>query len=319
MLCGMKQPILALALSIAITACAGLPFPAQTPTPSPLPLATFTPTPVVPTVDITDLASTPASGGQKSVFVLAYPNGDKAVAGGSLSFNLSFEPVIFQSLNGGTSQTLWENSDVVEAQFCFAPDAPCELADQWVPFASDQQFTVPVVWLGPRTYWFKAQFRDSAGDIVPALSGDSSAPQETAETSIEVVSVIEAGTPVHALPEQVQTAIAVTQAAFPVSGSMKIEGSPCCVGGKAGSTLPVKVNFAATSPAGAVTDMKVSSCFVLTQTPDQVSWEPFAPEKTFDVNVALNWTTFSLGAQYRDAQGNLSPVYCDEIAVEGSP
>ena len=313
----MKRLLPAFILSLIVVACGLLPTPTQTPTP--LPLATFTPTAIVPTVDLADLTAAPEAQGQKAVFVLAYPDGDKAVVGGSLSFNLSFEPVIFQALEGGTSQTLWESPTVAEAQFCFAPDAPCELTGQWIPFASDQQFTVPVIWLGPRTYWFKAQFRDSAGNIVPAITGESVAPQETAETSLEIVSVIEAGTPIYALPEQVQTAVAVTQAAFPVSGSVKIDGSPCCVGGKAGSTIQVKVIFAAASPAGEVAEMRVSSCFVLNETPDQASWEPFTPEKTFDINVALNWTTFSLGVQYRDGQGNLSPVYCDEIAVEGSP
>lgn len=317
----MKQLLFALTLSslLIVAACGGSPASIQTPTPAPLPLATFTPSAVVPTVDLTDLTSTPETPGQKSVFVLAYMNADKAIVGQSVSFNLSFEPVIFQALDGGTSQTLWESPDVAEAQFCFAPDAPCELAEQWVPFASDQQFTAPIIWLGPRTYWFKAQFRNSAGSIVPAVISGSVAPQETAETSIEIVSVLEPGTPIHALPEQVQTAVAATQSAFPVSGSVKINGSPCCVGGKAGTTIQVKVNFAATSPTGDVTEMKVSSCSALNQTPDQASWEPFAPEKTFDVRVVINWTTFSLGAQYRDAQGNLSPVYCDDIGVEGSP
>ncbi len=311
----MKPLLLALSLLTIVAGCGGPP----SPTPTPLLLATFTPTAIVPTIDLADLTSTPEAQGQPSVFVLAYPDGDKAIVGGSLSFNLSFEPVIFQALEGGTSQTLWESPTVAEAQYCFAPDAPCELGGQWVPFAGDQQFAVPVIWLGPRTYWFKAQFRDSAGNIVPAITSDSVAPQETAETSIEIVSVIEAGTPIHALPEQVQTAVAATQAAFPVSGSVKIEGSPCCVGGKAGSTLQVKVNFAAVSPSGEVAEMKVSSCYVLNETPDQASWEPFTPEKTFDVSVVINWTTFSIGVQYRDANGNLSPVYCDEIAVEGSP
>jgi hypothetical protein len=47
-------------------------------------------------------------------------------------------------------------------------------------------------------------------------------------------------------------------------------------------------------------------------------WEPFAPSKTFPVVVAINWVGFYISAQFQDEHGNLSPVYCDDISVEGS-
>jgi hypothetical protein len=52
---------------------------------------------------------------------------------------------------------------------------------------------------------------------------------------------------------------------------------------------------------------------------DGVDWEPFVASKTYPVVVALNWNPWSLSAQFQDEHGNLSPVYCDDISVEGMP
>ena len=57
-------------------------------------------------------------------------------------------------------------------------------------------------------------------------------------------------------------------------------------------------------------------------TPEEMAdaaWEPFAAEKVFPTSIVINFTTFKLHVQYRDAQGNLSPVYCGEVVIEGSP
>jgi hypothetical protein len=48
-------------------------------------------------------------------------------------------------------------------------------------------------------------------------------------------------------------------------------------------------------------------------------WEPFAVSKNFPVQVGINWNGFYVSAQFQDEHGNLSPVYCDDIAVEGMP
>lgn len=50
-----------------------------------------------------------------------------------------------------------------------------------------------------------------------------------------------------------------------------------------------------------------------------VNWEPFVPSKTYPVVVALNWAGYYVSAQFQDEQGNVSPVYCDDISVEGAP
>ena len=52
---------------------------------------------------------------------------------------------------------------------------------------------------------------------------------------------------------------------------------------------------------------------------ESAAWEPFAESKTFPVYVALNWVGFYVSAQFQDEHGNLSPVYCDDISVEGMP
>jgi hypothetical protein len=52
---------------------------------------------------------------------------------------------------------------------------------------------------------------------------------------------------------------------------------------------------------------------------EPASWERFAASKTFPVYVALNWVGFYVSAQFQDEHGNLSPVYCDDISVEGMP
>jgi len=51
---------------------------------------------------------------------------------------------------------------------------------------------------------------------------------------------------------------------------------------------------------------------------EAAAWEPFAPSKTFPIVVSINWTGFNLSVQFRDDHQNLSPIYCDDISVEGS-
>ena len=107
---------------------------------------------------------------------------------------------------------------------------------------------------------------------------------------------------------------------YPVSGSVVIHQDSCCVGGKAGSSIEVDVQFEAHSVNAAITDMRVLTGAPLVDESDiaQASWEPFMAEKQFPVPVAINWTTFWVHVQYRDATGAISPVFSDEIGVEGN-
>ena len=51
----------------------------------------------------------------------------------------------------------------------------------------------------------------------------------------------------------------------------------------------------------------------------EASWEPFEPRKAYQTTLAVNWVGYYLNVQYRDQQGNLSPIYCDDVSLEGSP
>ncbi len=107
----------------------------------------------------------------------------------------------------------------------------------------------------------------------------------------------------------------------PVRGYVDIEDGRCCVGGAAGSTVDVRVAFGAQSPFAEVTEMRARvgarpfEEFELAETP----WEPFVSARIYPVPAAINWTGFFVSVQYRDALGNLSPVFSDDISVEGMP
>jgi hypothetical protein len=109
----------------------------------------------------------------------------------------------------------------------------------------------------------------------------------------------------------------------PVQGSVEIENGACCVGGYAGQTITLSVEYTATSPFAQVTEMRtedfLSGRCLSEPEMNQVEWEPFVLERHFPVRVVINWIGFYASVQYRDALGNISPIYCDDIAVEGHP
>jgi hypothetical protein len=106
-----------------------------------------------------------------------------------------------------------------------------------------------------------------------------------------------------------------------VSGSVVLEGGRCCAGGVAGEVIEVAAEFQAASQVAEVTEMRVrpGSQFYDEQEMQAAPWEPFMKQKTFSVPVVINWVGFYVSVQYRDAQGNISPVYYDDISIEGSP
>jgi hypothetical protein len=107
----------------------------------------------------------------------------------------------------------------------------------------------------------------------------------------------------------------------PVLGSVVIEGGRCCAGGVAGETIYVTVDFEAMSPFAEVTEMKVrvGGLQFDEEQMAEVTWEPLVASKSYPVYVAINWTGFHVTVQYKDAQGNLSVVYSDDISIEGHP
>jgi len=112
-----------------------------------------------------------------------------------------------------------------------------------------------------------------------------------------------------------------TSTTAPVSftGAVQIAGGSCCIGGFAGDTVQAQVSFSAASPFGRVGKMRVASRCMADTDVEGMDWEPFTDSKTYPVPVVLNWTGFYVCVQYQDERGNLSPVYRDDISVEGMP
>ncbi|MBI4787367.1 MAG: hypothetical protein HY782_10015 [Chloroflexi bacterium] len=243
--------------------------------------------------------------------------------GATVTLTIAFRPSkdVFTQTSTGTPtkySTGWANHTVGEMRYCAGPGRTCTLPDRWVPFANEQRVSVPINWIGLRDFGVTAQFREASGKTIPA--GLNLA--ESASNWLPITGVVDERTPAVAQPPAIQTIIAQARAAFPISGKIQVgEGRP--MGGKAGSTITVTVQFEAASPLAPVTEMRlkrdsIGRCL----TPDEMSdaaWEPFVAQKSYPVNVALNWTTFKLHVQYRDAKGHLSPVYCSDIAIEGGP
>jgi hypothetical protein len=306
-------------LALLLTACAIEPPPASTAHPIDAP----TPIP----------ANTP-SAGAKVVYVHLLASGDdqgKVSAGNPARVTLLSWPVIYSTDGHANSMAIWPPPNVSEMQTCVSLDTPCTLSGRWVPFtpassaaytgAAEQQINQQVDWVGPRTLYVAAQYRDASGTIIPAVIEDGKNPTDVAQVSTQVSGVWDKATPIAALPSSVQTAVAATQVAFPVSGAVTLEGGRCCIGGMAGTTVTATASFTATSPFGAVQQMRLHagpSCAdasAITPAP----WEPLVLSRAFPLQVAINFTSFAVSAQYRDVQGNLSPVYCSTLSVEGSP
>jgi hypothetical protein len=108
--------------------------------------------------------------------------------------------------------------------------------------------------------------------------------------------------------------------AFPVQGSILIEAGKCCIGGPEGEPIDITVSFEATSTLALVTHMRTAEQCLTSEEMAAVPWEPFAEAKVFQFTPPVfNWFSFNASVQFKDAAGNLSPVYCDDIGVEGMP
>jgi hypothetical protein len=103
------------------------------------------------------------------------------------------------------------------------------------------------------------------------------------------------------------------------TGAVQIAGGSCCIGGFAGETIQAQVSFSAASPFGRVSEMRVRPGCSADTDMESVAWEPFVDSKTLPVQVIINWVGFTVCVQYQDEYGNLSPVYRDDISVEGMP
>jgi len=106
---------------------------------------------------------------------------------------------------------------------------------------------------------------------------------------------------------------------LPITGSVLLEEGRCCVMGLVGNTVEVQAAFAATSPFAEVSEMRVLARATPANLEDfaDVGWEQFQPSKTFLAVAAMNWLGFYVSVQYRDSLGHLSPVFVDDVSIEG--
>ena len=108
----------------------------------------------------------------------------------------------------------------------------------------------------------------------------------------------------------------------PVIGSVVLNGGACCLSGAAGEVVELEAAFEATSPLGEeVTELRArlgTAPFSEDEFGDD-EWGAFVETIGYAIEPAENWSRYYVSVQFRDAAGNLSTVYHDEIAVEGSP
>ena len=93
------------------------------------------------------------------------------------------------------------------------------------------------------------------------------------------------------------------------------------MGGIAGDEIDIRVRFTAIGLEALPTEMRyVAGGYGLLD--DQLNtapWEPYVEELVFTYTISINWTGFSVHVQFQDMDGNLSPIYQDDISVEGMP
>jgi outer membrane murein-binding lipoprotein Lpp len=106
-----------------------------------------------------------------------------------------------------------------------------------------------------------------------------------------------------------------------VSGMVVVEGGRCCAGGLAGQTITIRAAFIASSFHGDIIEMRVASGTRQLDMEEmaQIPWEPYEKYKSFQVELVNNWVGYWVQAQFRDAEGNISPIYGDDISLEGMP
>ncbi|MFN8498674.1 MAG: hypothetical protein U0641_12550 [Anaerolineae bacterium] len=106
-----------------------------------------------------------------------------------------------------------------------------------------------------------------------------------------------------------------------VTGAVVLQDGACCAGGIANQPLNIHAAFTAASTVGVVTSMRVVAawCPLAAQLIPGEPWQPFVNSMTYTITPPINWSSFDLAAQFQDNHGNVSPIYCADIAVEGMP
>lgn len=259
-----------------------------------------------------------------TVAVFSDVNPDPLLPNETMTVELTLEPVLFETgvTADGTkysSRRPDPNSPVREMRACFQFDAACAPSGSWLPFQTKLAQSFPVDWIGTRELYYLVEFRDQSAVAVPAID-QIETPERLPGAMLLLHSVWDTRTPLAAQPPFVQTAISATRVAFPVTGSLILEDGRSMAGGQVNSTINITAAFSATSPHGEVTEMRLLHLCPVAQEIETAPWEPFVSQKTFPYTISTpNFVGWYLAVQFRDEQGNLSPVYCSDISVEGMP
>ena len=247
--------------------------------------------------------------------------------GGAAQITIISGPVLYSVTRADdgrvefSSMKPWKEHNFSQMHMCVSLDDACQLSpSDWKPFAEEQQIEERGLdWVTPTVR--RGRDRDIQGNLVLSIGQTYQEPQPISQAAYTITGFWDKNTPLENLPAPVQTSVAATQSAYPLSGSVVWEGGRCCAGGLAGETIDLQEDSNAESLSGEVTEMRTTTggmCFDEDEL-SGVAWEPFTANKTYPVRVALNWVGHYISVQYRDERGNLSPVYCDDISVEGSP
>lgn len=235
----------------------------------------------------------------------------------TLQIDLNLQTWLFSRTPNSTSRKADPNSPVREMRFCTQFDTPCQPAGAWLAYQPHYLISYPVDWIGERDLLVIGEFRDAVGNKIPAAEEMESRTRSPIYT-VPLESIVDTRTPIASQPPFVQTAVAATRIAFPVTGSLEIQNGMCCAGGKVQSTITITAAFSATTPQGSVTEMRTLPRCPTADEMQTAAWEPFVPQKTYPYKITVaNFVGWYLSVQYRDSNGNLSPIYCDDISIEG--
>lgn len=281
-------------------------------------------TPASPVPTIAPVPSSTATPPVATISVIANIRPDPLVPNETVRVELTLQPILFETgiTTGGSkysSRRPDPNSPVREMRACFQFDSTCAPSGPWLPFQTKLAQAFPVEWIGTRELYYQLEFRDQAGVPLPGIDSLES-PQPASRPRFVLNSAWDTRTPLPAQPSFVQTAISATRVAFPVTGTLVLENGGRMAAGKINTTINITVDFSAASPHGEVTDMRLAHQCPADREIETARWEPFVAQKIFPYKITVqNFVGWYLAVQYRDSAGNLSPVYCSDISVEGMP
>jgi hypothetical protein len=210
-----------------------------------------------------------------------------AVDGDTISIRLRFSPTIVHS----------SAMRVVQGSGSAIMNQPIAYSEPWTPVVAEITYDVSASTIADSRYAVCVEYRDDFLNISP--------------TSCDEIEITVMCTP---------TPIPSPTPVLPV-GSIEMPAQlTAALGNQATGTAEIQVRFAASSPFGAITAMRVRTEFDTpgSENMEQYHWEPFVETKTYTTGAAfMQNIRFERCVQYRDEQGNLSQVYCGISYIEG--